>query len=341
MKRRFCDNKINSFKTNPRVSAKTEPDIRSLLAAAHEKRIPIMPLAAYRLFNSEYDGLKGLVIDIYNDSAAVSWYLESALAKKEKIIDALVSKLPVTSVYELYRFKSPGAPQNYNHIYGGKMDEFFTVRERSAEFLCSYDHGQNTGFFIDNRANRDILFKMAAGKKTLNLFSYTGVLSVVAASGGAGEVTSVDISPAYNRWARRNLELNGFGEFAQKVLDFDALEYMNFCAKKNKKFDLVILDPPPFAARLAGKVFSAGKDYRRLVDAALKIVSKNSVILALCNMAEYDRRDFALMLHEAVRESGAAAGFKITAGPPMPPDFKCDPGDKKLNYLKNYYIEVY
>ncbi len=320
---------------------KTAPDIHALISAAHEKRLPLMPIGAYRLFNSEYDGLKGLVIDIYNDSAAVSWYLESALSKKEKIIDALVSKLGIASVYELYRFKSPGAPQNYNHIYGAKMEEFFTVRERSARFLCSYAHGQNTGFFIDNRANRDILFKTAAGRKTLNLFSYTGVLSVVAAAGGAGEVVSVDISPAYNRWARKNLELNGFGEFAQKVLDFDALDYMNFCAKKNKKFDLVILDPPPFAARLAGKAFSARKDYRRLIDAALKIASKGAVILALCNMAEFDRRDFAGMLNEAVQEAGPAGGFKIAAGPPMPTDFKCAPGDKKLNYLKNYYINVY
>jgi 23S rRNA (cytosine1962-C5)-methyltransferase len=316
------------------------PDISETVYAAYKKREAIMPLSAYRLFNSDCDGIRGVAIDIYNDYAAVSWYLESALSKRNEIIKTLAERIGAASVYELYRFKSPGAPQNYSYVCGRRAGEFFTVEEAGSRFLCSFSHGQNTGFFIDNRANREIILKKARGKSVLNLFSYTGVLSVTAARGGAREVTSVDIGAAYNKWASNNLELNGFEEFSKKVYKFDAYDYLNFSAKKGRRFDLIIIDPPPFAAKLDNKPFSAIKDYHKLIAAALKAAAPGSIIIALCNMAEYGRAEFANMIGDTLLNQWRGR-YKISAGPEMPFDFKCPARNYKLDYLKNYYISLY
>ncbi len=314
--------------------------VSEIVYAAYKKRSAILPLSAYRLFNSDCDGLRGVTIDMYNDYAAVSWYLESALSKRKEIIETLVEKIGAVAVYELCRFKSPAAPQNYTHVCGRPVEEFFAIEEEGSRFLCSFSHGQNTGFFIDNRANREIILKKARGKSVLNLFSYTGVLSVTAACGGACEVTSVDISAAYNKWAANNLELNGYKEFGEKVYKFDAFDYLNFSAKKGRRFDLIIIDPPPFAAKLDNKPFSAKKDYSRLIAAALKIAAPGSIILALCNMAEYGRAEFASMIADTLLNHWSGR-YKISAGPSMPLDFKCAARNYKLDYLKNYYISLY
>ena len=172
----------------------TIPDISGLIQKAYKKRESLAAEhCAYRLFNSVCDGINGVTIDIYGAHAAVSWYLESALAMKEKIAGVLAETLELSGVYELYRFKSPGGPQNFSLISGSPAPEFFTIEEDGSKYLCSFAHGQNAGFFIDNRANRRIISETCGGKNVLNLFSYTGVLSVAAAAGGAASVTSVDI----------------------------------------------------------------------------------------------------------------------------------------------------
>lgn len=316
------------------------PSVSETIYAAYKKREAIMPLPAYRLFNSRCDGIGGVAIDMYNDYAAVSWYLESALSKRDEVINALVERIGAASVYELYRFKSPIAPQNYTHVCGRRAEEFFTIEEEGSRFLCSFSHGQNTGFFIDNRANREIILKKARAKSALNLFSYTGVLSVTAARGGACDVVSVDISAAYNKWACNNLELNGFNEFSKKVYKFDAFDYLNFSAKKGRRFDLIIIDPPPFAAKLDNKPFSAKKDYHKLIAAALKIAAPGATILALCNTAEYGRAEFEATIKDTLSKQWRGR-YKISAGPAMPFDFRCQACNYKLDYLKNYYISVY
>lgn len=318
----------------------TRPDAAELIKKAYKKREALATsLSAYRLINSGADGMSGVAIDIYGPYAAVSWYLESAVPMKDAVAKALLENFELKGVYELYRFRSQGCPQNFLFVAGSPAEEFFTIEERGLKFICSFSHGQNAGFFIDNRANRDFIMETSGGKRVLNLFSYTGVLSVAAAAGGAAAVVSVDIGAAYNKWAKRNLELNGFDDAAGRVLKFDALEYMRFAARKGHRFDLVIVDPPPFAARLGGGPFGARKDYHRLIEAALKIAAPGGTILALCNMAGYGREDFERMLGGAA-EKAVGKGFSIAAGPPMPPDFKCPRGGEKLDYLKNYYIRI-
>ncbi len=316
--------------------------IADLIRAAYKKRRAVLnPFpAAYRLFNSADDGLAGMIIDMYGEYAAISWYSPDVLESRLAVSSAIEENFHSAAVYELYRFNSPGAPQKYNYIRGVRADEFFIIEELGVKFLCSFEHGQNTGFFIDNRSNRRLIYEMVRGRRVLNLFSYTGVLSVIAAAGGASDVTSVDISPAYNRWAAANLDLNSYGDFSRKVLKFDAFDYMNFCAKKGREFDFIIIDPPPFAVKLAGRAFAAKKDYHKLLSAALKITPSGGVILVLCNAAEYKRCEFASMLDSTLRAARGEKGFKINSGPSMPPDFISPVPDKSSDYLKNYYIKI-
>jgi len=313
-------------------------DISGIVADALETREALRGAGVYRLINLHGDGLPGAAVDIYGKFAAISWYSKNAMELKNALVERLLQIDRVLGVYEVERFNSSQKAQNYKHAGGEASPDFFEVNEGGLRFLCSFHHGQNAGFFIDNRGNREFIARYSKGGSVLNLFSYTGALSVVAAACGAVSVTTVDLSRAYNDWARENLKLNGFLEAAEKVLTFDALDYMRFCLKKGYKFDFIILDPPSFALSLDKKPFSTLKNYKELLAAAYAILSPGGMIAAICNTAGYKRADFKNMIGETFRDI-SASGFKIIDGPKMPPDFNRGPNDRELDYLKNFYVK--
>jgi 23S rRNA (cytosine1962-C5)-methyltransferase len=114
----------------------------------------------------------------------------------------------------------------------------------------------------------------AAGKRFLNLFSYTGSFTVYAAAGGARSTTSVDLSKGYLSWAQRNLKLNGFDSGAHHRVRADALSWMRRARSAGSQYDLIVLDPPPFSASkaMAGR-FNVQRDHLRLLDDALALLA--------------------------------------------------------------------
>jgi len=314
------------------------PDVSRIVGTALALRETLHDAGSYRLINLHGDGLADAAVDIYGGFAAISWYSKNAMEFKGALCERLLQIARVRGVYDVERFNSSQKAQNYRHIGGEASPDFFEINEGGLRFLCSFSHGQNAGFFIDNRGNREFIAKYSKGRSVLNLFSYTGALSVVAAACGAASVTTVDLSRAYNDWARENLKLNGFAKEAEKVLTFDALDYMRFCLKKGYKFDFIILDPPSFALSLDKKPFSTLKNYNALLLAAYAILSPGGMIAAICNTAGYKRADFKNMIDETF-QGLSTSGFKIMDGPKMPPDFNRGPNDRELDYLKNFYVK--
>ena len=150
-----------------------------------------------------------------------------------------------------------------------------TVQENGLKLLANLYDGQKTGLFLDHRDNRRTLSRFTAGKRVLNLFSYTGAFSLYALRGGATHVTSVDIAPAATEDAKRNFALNGFDPDAHTFLSTDVFALLSECVARKEKFDVVVLDPPSLARNKKSR-FAALRAYTKLniAGAALRVTGR-------------------------------------------------------------------
>ncbi|MEJ7602878.1 MAG: class I SAM-dependent methyltransferase [Kofleriaceae bacterium] len=156
-----------------------------------------------------------------------------------------------------------------------------SIEEDEARFAVDVRAGQKTGFFLDQRDNRRTVRKHAAGATVLNVFSYTGGFSLHAALGGASRVTSVDLAAPAIAGIARNLALSGLATAAHELVVQDAFEF--FARAKDRRWDLVIVDPPSFAPSERARPGALGA-YRKLVGAALaRVEPRGRFALASCS----------------------------------------------------------
>lgn len=186
-----------------------------------------------RIYLAEYRRRHGMT-----DEAHDEW-LELCIVHICEILD-----IPNDNVFVRQRQRKQGRLGQYQRI--AEEMEFFTVREAGLNFKVNLSDYLDTGLFLDHRITREMVRSEAAGKRVLNLFCYTGSFSVYAAAGGAAEVTSVDLSKTYLKWAEDNFELNGLKEEGKyHFLHEDVKQYLDKI--KPASFDLVIMDPPTFS----------------------------------------------------------------------------------------------
>ena len=147
----------------------------------------------------------------------------------------------------------------------GRFDqrgEFLEVGEGGLKFLVNLWDYLDTGLFLDHRPLRARVREMSRGKRFLNLFCYTGSVSVYAAAGGASETTSVDLSQTYLDWAANNFTLNGFGGTEHKLVQSDAIAYLQ---QHSAMYDLIFVDPPTFSNSKRADDFDVQRDHVRLL----------------------------------------------------------------------------
>ena len=220
------------------------------------------------------------IVDIYKEFAVIFEKRDSEIdAEKfdhfEFIITAVknVLNIPEEKVIIKSRFRQKGNTQ-YERI--DSKNEFFSVKEYQANFLVNLNDYLDTGLFLDHRPMRQVIFKESSDKKVLNLFSYTGSVSVMAALGGAQSVTSVDLSATYQDWAKRNFEHNKISLRNHTFITQSALEYLE---KSNAKFDLIFIDPPTFSnSKKMQDDFEVEKDQVFLITNCLRMLSQGGVI---------------------------------------------------------------
>ena len=128
-----------------------------------------------------------------------------------------------------------------------KTGDDFIITENGRKFWVNLDKYLDTGLFLDHRNTRKKVGETAAGKRFLNLFSYTGSFTVYAATGGAASSETVDLSNTYLDWAKRNFELNGISPEQHKIVRADVFQYLQNAAADGKQFDLIVMDPPSFS----------------------------------------------------------------------------------------------
>ena len=223
---------------------------------------------ALRLVHGESDGLPGLVVDQYGpvlvmqigNAGAERWRDVCAGILQELCQPACIYERSDAEVRAL-----EGLPERCG-ILAGTLPETLVMEENGLRFIVDVPQGQKTGFYLDQRSNRALTGTLAQDREVLNCFCYSGGFSLYALRGGAKSVLSLDASEDALRLARQNVELNALDAGRTEWLCADAFTALRKLRDQNRKFDLVVLDPPKFAptAAFADKAARGYKDINLL-----------------------------------------------------------------------------
>ena len=197
---------------------------------------------------------------------------------KDDIVEALQLLEPGAAIFERSEGRvgdEEGLEPATGALSGEGPPEHVIIEENGYKFLVDVRHGQKTGFFLDQRDNRVFMSTLAHDRSVLNCFSFTGAFSIYAFGGGAKEVVTFDSSKSALELAEQNLQLNGFAQTPGELLKGDAFAYLK---EIDKKFDLIVLDPPSLAPKRSD-VDAATGGYKFLNLHALKHLNPGGVLL--------------------------------------------------------------
>lgn len=250
---------------------------------------------AFRLINGEADFLPGLVCDIYGPTAVVQFDGRgpSEFWDKPHVADWILRNAPVKSVVEKSRRNAEG---DLNLLAGTASATTLEIRENGVAFKVDIDKGQKTGFFLDQRDNRQYVRTISLGKSVLNLFSYTGGFSVYAGLGGASKVASLDVAEGAIRNSEENWALNGLPKEKHTGLAVDVFEYLN---GPEEKWDHVIVDPPSMGHSEEQKDRAVAKYTELFAASAKRVVSGGQLSLSSCS-SHISFEDFFEIIREAL-----------------------------------------
>ena len=311
---------------------------RHLLQKALEFRIPQIPpeTNAWRILNGESDYFSGLVADKYSDTAVLKVY-SSAWIPHIPLLRILLTETVPGVKSTVLRF-SRELQKKYSCVEDGSegVTEFL---ENGIRFKADLLHGQKTGFFLDQRDNRAQVRDLAAGKRVLNVFSFSGGFSLASAKGGAKEVISVDADghalDACADHFKINSHIPQIASCRHSELRGDAFEIMYSLAEKKQKFDIVIVDPPSFAKSKA-EIPAALNTYSRLAGLAVKLcVPGGLLVFASCSS-----RVHADELFQKVKNSASASGRPLKEWKRTAHAFDHPALFPESSYLKCMYAEV-
>ncbi len=286
------------------MSAENPPiplaDARAILRKALDRRASFLgdiPSDALRIIGPG-DGSSILTLDRYGPGAVLTVgegpheTTPGIRALADTLLEG-VGDLGIVSIYykPLPKDRSrlggamPGAMTDDSPAAGEAMPEAILVTEHGYHLEVRLFDGFSTGLFFDQRSNRIALAELVRGKRVLNTFAYTGAFSVACALGGA-ETTTVDISKKFLEWSRRNFEHNSIDTAHHFFNRMDTFEFFRMARRKTLRYDLIILDPPTFAAgskRDDVAPFSAERDYPRLLREAMELLAPRGRIFASTN----------------------------------------------------------
>jgi 23S rRNA (cytosine1962-C5)-methyltransferase len=255
---------------------------RRLEAAAAYRQKVVKDTTAYRLVNAEADFLPALVVDRYGDFLAVQFLALGMDGFKPIIINLLIEMFAPHGIYERSDagVRAREGLQPFSGPLYGETPKFVMMNENGVRYRVDLHTGQKTGFFLDQRENRQAVSELAAGARVLDCFCYTGGFAISAARAGAGSVLAVDSSGSALELAAQNAALNEVDDRCtfREANSFDELRGL---ADSGEQYDLVVLDPPAFTKSkeaLAGAV----RGYKEINLRALKLLVTGGY-LATCS----------------------------------------------------------
>jgi 23S rRNA (cytosine1962-C5)-methyltransferase len=295
-------------------------------------------LQSMRIVNAESDGLPGIVVERYGSYLVVQLFSAAIVGLRDALYDALIAELAPSAIYEQRRYKSLAgeAPRQVaaELVRGTVAPVEFEVCEDDLKFWVDVTSPLSTGLFADLREGRRAVRAHAKGRRVLNLFSYTGAISVYAQAGGATEVCAVDVASKAHARSRKNFTSSGFDGEKPELIVGDALKVLAKFVERKRFFDMVVIDPPAFASATArgGKPWSAIRDYSELVAACLGVTVPGGLLVAASSTHKVNATEYELALADGAAEAGTQLQIIERRG--LPPDFPTLPGFPEANYLK-------
>ena len=259
----------------------------------------------YRAIFGESDYLPGLIVDKYGEYLSVQFLSLGMEVIKDLICDILEEVLKPSGIYERsdVSVRNKEGLEEKKGVLRGKFDTRVQIEENGLKLIVDVENGQKTGYFLDQKENRDDLKYYVKGKSVLDCFCNEGGFSLCALKYGAREVTAVDISQKAIDLVRENALLNGF---EINTVTADAFELLRSYRKENKKFGVVVLDPPAFT-KTADTVKAGYRGYKDINISGLKLVEKGGYLVTCSCSQHLTLNLFLQMIRESVIESGVKA----------------------------------
>jgi 23S rRNA (cytosine1962-C5)-methyltransferase len=271
---------------------------------------------AYRLIFAESDELPGVIVDKYGDGIVLQCLTAGAEYWQELITRILIEYLKPRWIFERSDVEVralEGLPKNVGRLYGETQPSRMVINEHGLQFYCDVTEGHKTGFYLDQRENRQIVRSLAERKEVLDCFSYSGGFTLNALLGGAVSVVAVDSSSVALEMAAQNLTLNGFSKEKVKLIEGDVFQVLRKFRDGQQEFDLIVLDPPKFAATSA-QVQRAARGYKDINLLAFKLLRPGGFLVTFSCSGGVDTRLFQKIVADAALDAGVGAQIVAVMG---------------------------
>ena len=310
---------------------------------------------AYRLIHGGSDARPHGYLDRLGDYL-LSQHLQPLNNARMAELVTLSQKLGFRAAYHKVLSKevrcSDRAGASPRLVHGQPAPPAFIVRENKLQFELSFEEGYSVGLFLDQRDNRrrllnchvaarfpllsaEALNEAASRPALLNTFAYTCGFSVCAAKTGF-QTTSLDLSKKYLEWGKRNFQINNIDAQQHEFIHGDVFDFLRRFTKRQRAFDVILLDPPTFSQSKHSGAFRVEQDYRKLVLAALPLLKPGGVLFGSSNAARWKPEEFLGIIEEAIATSGRRILKKHYA--PQPPDFPVSRAEPA--YLKTVWLQI-
>jgi 23S rRNA (cytosine1962-C5)-methyltransferase len=318
---------FRAWTTDPDVKVDAELVVQRLTTARDLRREVVPPqVTGFRLCHGENDHIPGLQCDMYDGVASLRTDGLLGIAWEKRFVDAVLEVANPRAVV----IRNPHHQDGEARVVHGKLDGEVVIDEGSRRFTVDILRGQKTGFFLDQRENRDRIAAIAAGRNVLNLFAYTGGFSVAAALAGASRVVTVDIAKPAIETARRNFTLNHIPLAPHAFEAADAFDVLETAARSPGTYDLILVDPPSFAPNRKS-LPKAQRAYDRLNLLALQALAPGGWLASASCSSHFTEQD----LMDAVTRASLQTRRPLTlvgvhgASPDHP---------RRLNFPEGHYL---
>lgn len=265
-------------------------------------------ITAYRLVNSESDGLPGLIVDRYGEFLVCQFLSAGVEAWKNEIVAQLHALIPDANIYNRsdveVRIKEGLSPE-HGPLWGAPPPQLIEIQEADIRMIVDIQHGHKTGAYLDQRENRMAIAAFSLGKQVLNCFAYTGGFGLWAMHGGANHVINIDSSAYFLELAERNRATNGFESDRFQNVTGDVFQVLRQFREAGLKFDVIILDPPKFA-ETANQLKKASRGYKDINWLAFQLLNPGGILFTFSCSGHVSLDLFQKIVADAALDAGRA-----------------------------------
>jgi len=329
-----------SFETEEQID---ENFFRRKIGQAFARRTELFKVEntnAVRLINAESDGLPGVIVDRYGDFIVTQFLTAGAEFWHTTLVPLLAEICPVSGIYERSDVEvraKEGLPLRKGSLYGAEPPELIKIHENSRRFFVDVRHGHKTGFYLDQRANRQKFTEYARDREVLNCFAYTGGFTIAALQAGARRVTNIETSAAALELLNKNVALNGFDSTQVENFQADVLQILRTFRDQRRLFDLIVLDPPKFAESKQ-QVSRASRGYKDINLSAFRLLRPGGCLFTFSCSGQMPPELFQKIVADAALDAGRPAQIiaRLTQAPDHPVALNFPEGQ----YLKGLICRV-